>query len=332
MAKRFRALYISQNETGFVQEIRELDLSKLPQNEVLIRVHYSSLNYKDALSASGNRGVTKKFPHIPGIDAAGIVEKSASAGLPEGTAVIVTGFDLGMNTWGGFGEYIAVPASWVMPLPQGLMLKEAMSLGTAGLTAALSIEKIINSGIKPEDGPIVVSGATGGVGSMATAILSKLGFQVTAVSGKKDDDFLLSVLGANSIIGRDEFIQKYNTKPLSSSDFAAGVDNVGGPILSGILKSVSQNGVVTSCGNVASAELNTSVFPFILRGITLAGIDSALAPMPLRIKVWQQLATNWKPVHLHKMVEKISLEQLPEKLDNLLQGKAKGRYLLRHDR
>jgi acrylyl-CoA reductase (NADPH) len=215
-------------------------------------------------------------------------------------------------------------------LPEGLTLKEAMSLGTAGLTAALSVEKIVSAGVRPDDGPVIVSGASGGVGSMATAILSRLGFQVTAVSGKKGDDFLTSVLGAASITGRDEFIEKYNSKPLSASDFAAGIDNVGGPILSGILKSVKQNGIVTSCGNVASAELSTSVFPFILRGVTLAGIDSALASMPLRLKVWQQLATSWKPVFLDQMVQEITLPELTEKLDLLLAGKAKGRFVLRH--
>ncbi|TDE15398.1 YhdH/YhfP family quinone oxidoreductase [Dyadobacter psychrotolerans] len=331
MENVFKAFYVSQNETGFSKEIKEVNQNDLPENELLIRVHYSSLNYKDALSASGNRGVTKKYPHVPGIDAAGVVEKSTHAGFPEGTAVIVTGFDLGMNTWGGFGEYISVPASWVVPLPNGLTLREAMNLGTAGFTAGLSVEKIIYAGIKPEDGAIVVSGATGGVGSMATAILSKLGFQVSAVSGKKEDHFLTWTLGASQIINREDFVEKYNAKPLSPADFAAGVDNVGGPILSGILKSVKQNGVVTSCGNVASADLSTSVFPFILRGVTLAGIDSALAPMPLRYQVWQQLATSWKPLHLDEMVEEIGLEDLSEKLDALLQGKAKGRYLLRHN-
>lgn len=331
MTKAFKALYISQEEGNFKKEIKELSIVDLPENDVLIKVHYSSLNYKDALSASGNKGVTRKFPHVPGIDAAGIVEKSNTSDFKEGDSVLITGFDLGMNTWGGFGEYISVPSSWVVALPAGLSLKEAMSFGTAGLTAGLSVEKIITAGITPDQGAIIVSGATGGVGSMATAMMSKLGFDVIAISGKSEDNFLTSTLGAKEILNRDAFIEKYNNKPLSSSDFAAGIDNVGGPTLSGILKSVKQYGIVTCCGNVSSAELNTSIFPFILRGITLTGIDSAQAPMALRQKVWQSLASDWKPLHLNEMIQEISLNELPEKLDALLQGKAKGRYVLKHN-
>lgn len=331
MTKTFKALYISQEGENFKKEIKALNSADLPENDVLIKVCYSSLNYKDALSASGNKGVTRKFPHVPGIDAAGIVVQSKSSDFKEGDPVIVTGFDLGMNTWGGFGEHISVPTSWVLALPDGLSLKEAMSFGTAGLTAGLSVEKIISAGITPDQGAVVVSGATGGVGSMATAILSRSGFDITAISGKNENGFLTSTLGARQIINRDEFIEKYNSKPLASSDFAAGIDNVGGPTLSGILKSVKQYGIVTCCGNVSSADLNTSVFPFILRGLTLAGIDSVQTSMALRKKVWQLLASEWKPVHLDKMFQEISLDELPEKLDELLLGKAKGRYVLKHD-
>ena len=330
MTKTFKALYISQEGENFKKEIKALNSADLPENDVLIKVCYSSLNYKDALSASGNKGVTRKFPHVPGIDAAGIVVQSKTSDFKEGDSVIVTGFDLGMNTWGGFGEHISVPTSWVLALPDGLSLKEAMSFGTAGLTAGLSVEKIISAGITPDQGAVVVSGATGGVGSMATAILSKSGFDVTAISGKNENDFLTSTLGARQIINRDAFIEKYNSKPLASSDFAAGIDNVGGPTLSGILKSIKQYGIVTCCGNVSSADLNTSVFPFILRGITLAGIDSVQTSMALRKKVWQLLASEWKPLHLDKMIQEISLDELPEKLDELLLGKAKGRYVLKH--
>lgn len=331
MQKTFKALYISQEAGDLKKLIKELNIADLPENDVLIKVSYSSLNYKDALSAYGNKGVTRKFPHVPGIDAAGIVVKSNTPEFKEGDSVLVTGFDLGMNTWGGFGEYISVPRAWVVALPQGLSLKESMSFGTAGLTAGLSVEKILGGGITPEHGAIIVSGATGGVGSMATAIMSKLGFEVVAISGKSENDFLTSTLGAKQILNRDEFIEKYNNKPLSSSDFAAGIDNVGGPTLSGILKAVRQYGMITCCGNVSSAELNTTIFPFILRGITLAGIDSALAPIALRKKVWQSLATEWKPMHLDEMIQEIGLDDLPEKLDDLLQGKAIGRYVLRHD-
>ena len=331
MTKLFHALLVSQTESGFIKEIKEISTGSLPENDILIQVNYSSLNYKDALSASGNKGVTKKFPHVPGIDAAGIVVQSNTAEFPEGSAVLVTGFDLGMNTWGGFGEYISVPAEWVIALPDGFSLKEAMSLGTAGLTAGLSVEKIIRAGITPEHGPVIISGATGGVGSMATAIMSKLGFDVIAISGKKEDQFLTSVLGAKQILSREEFCEKYNSRPMSPADFAAGIDNVGGSILSGIIKSVRQNGVVTCCGNVASADLNTSIFPFILRGVTLAGIDSALAPLDLRKSVWQSLATDWKPLHLGEMIQEINLNELSGKLEDMLLGKAKGRYVLKHE-
>ena len=330
MTNTFNALYISQGENGFDKQIKQLGIEELPANDLLIKVSYSSLNYKDALSASGNKGVTRKFPHVPGIDAAGLIVESDSPEFQAGESVIVTGFDLGMNTWGGFGEYIRVPKEWAIKLPEGLSLKESMSFGTAGLTAGLSVEKIINAGITPADGPVVVSGATGGVGSMATAIMSRLGFEVIAISGKKEDTFLKSTLGASQILNREEFLEKYNSKPLSSADFAAGIDNVCGPILSGILKSVRQNGVVTSCGNVAGAELITSVFPFILRGVTLTGIDSALAPIALRKKVWESLDGNWKPLHLAEMIQEIGLEELAGKLDELLGGKAKGRYVLKH--
>jgi putative YhdH/YhfP family quinone oxidoreductase len=331
MANGFKALLVSEKDGKFEREIRTINFDDLPPDEILIKVAFSSLNYKDALSASGNKGVTRKFPHIPGIDAAGTVVKSANAEYKVGAQVIVTGFDLGMNTWGGFGQYISVPATWLVLLPPALTTREAMSFGTAGLTAGLSVGKILGAGIKPHDGPIVVSGATGGVGSMATAILSTLGYRVTAISGKKEDDFLTSVLGAEEILGREEFTDKYNRKPLSGAEFSAGIDNVGGAILSGILKSVKQNGVVTCCGNVSSTEINTSIFPFILRGITLAGIDSAQAPIEFRKTVWESLAMEWKPAKLDLMIQEIGLDELPAKLDELLAGKAKGRYLLKHN-
>lgn len=331
MANGFKALLVSERDGKFEREIRTMNFDDLPPDEILVKVAYSSLNYKDALSASGNKGVTRKFPHVPGIDAAGTVVQSTNAEYKVGLQVIVTGFDLGMNTWGGFGEYIRVPANWLVALPPALTAREAMSFGTAGLTSGLSVEKILSAGIKPQDGPIVVSGATGGVGSMATAILSTLGYAVAAISGKQEGDFLTSVLGAAAILGREEFIGKYNSKPLSGAEFSAGIDNVGGAILSGILKSVKQNGVVTCCGNVSSPEINTSIFPFILRGITLAGIDSAQAPIGLRKKVWESLATEWKPGKLDLMIQEIGLDELPAKLDELLAGKAKGRYLLKHN-
>ncbi|TWV95677.1 YhdH/YhfP family quinone oxidoreductase [Chitinophaga pinensis] len=330
MNELFKALLINEQEGKFTKEIKALSPDQLPQHELLIRVHYSSVNYKDALSATGNKGVTRTYPHVPGIDAAGVVVRSQSELFKAGEEVLVTGWDLGMNTWGGFGEYISVPAAWALKLPGGLSMQEAMSFGTAGLTAGLSIHRLLNAGIKPENGEIAVSGATGGVGSIAVAILAKNGFNVAAVSGKKEEAFLLDTLGAKRIIPRDEFSATYDKKPLSAPTFAAGIDTVGGPILSGMLKATHYGGIVTACGMVAANDLHTSVFPFILRGVTLAGIDSVQAPMEIRQEVWTLLATSWKPAQLNNMIEEISLSDLPEKLEAILAGKARGRYVLAH--
>lgn len=305
-------------------------MADISKNEVLIKVAYSSVNYKDALSASGNKGVTRKYPHVPGIDAAGKVVSSTSENIAKGDNVIVTGYDLGMNTWGGFGEYVSVPAKWVVKLPEGLSLFEAMCLGTAGLTAGLSVYSLIRSGIGKEHGKIVVSGATGGVGSISVAILSKLGYEVVAVSGKVEDQFITQVLGAGSIISRNEFIDTYDQKAMSKADFSGGIDTVGGSILSGIIKSLKYNGAVATCGNVASAEISTSIFPFILRGTKLLGIDSVEQPIEFKSEIWNLLAKEWKPTHLKDIVKEISIEQLPDVLTTLLVGKARGRYVVNH--
>ncbi|WP_345948159.1 YhdH/YhfP family quinone oxidoreductase [Mucilaginibacter sp. PAMB04274] len=331
METSFNALLVSEKDGRFVKEVQKVQLYQLPDNELFIKVSHSCINYKDALSASGNKGVTRKFPHVPGVDAAGIVIRSTSSLFAVGDEVLITGFDLGMNTWGGFGEYISVPASWVLRLPQGLTAQQAMAFGTAGLTAGLSVYELVSKGITPNKGEVVVSGATGGVGSMATAILSKLGYNVAVVSGKREGEYLHNVLGAKRIIGRDEFAEQYNSKAMASPAFAGGVDTVAGPILSGMLKATQYGGTVTCCGMVSSANVDTSIFPFILRGVSLAGIDSVLAPMNLRRHVWQLLATDWKPENLNSMVENISLNQLAAKLDEVLNGQAKGRYVLVHN-
>lgn len=291
---------------------------------------YSSVNYKDALSASGNKGVTRRFPHIPGIDAAGQVVSSTSENIAEGDNVIVTGYDLGMNTWGGFGEYVSVPANWVIKLPENLSLFEAMCFGTAGLTAGLSVYNLIHSGIGKEQGKIVVSGATGGVGSISIAIMSKLGYEVVAISGKEEDHFITQILGAGSIISRKDFVETYDQKAMSKADFSGGIDTVGGSILSGIIKSLKYNGAVTTCGNVASAEISTSIFPFILRGAKLLGIDSVEQPVEFKSEIWNLLAKEWKPTHLKDIVKEISIEQLPDVLTTLLEGNARGRYVVNH--
>ncbi|HEX8658630.1 MAG TPA: YhdH/YhfP family quinone oxidoreductase [Hymenobacter sp.] len=330
MNSSFRALLVTEHNGRFVPAIEQLNLEQLPAHDLLVQVRYSSLNFKDVLSAAGNKGVTRRFPHVPGIDAAGVVVRSAAPELPVGTPVLVTGFDLGMNTWGGFGEYISVPAAWALPLPAGLSLQEAMVFGTAGLTAGLSVQQLVRAGITPAQGEVVVSGATGGVGSLATAILAKLGFAVAAVSGKDAPDFLLGTLRASRVLDREAFVATYDAKPLVAPAFAGGVDTVGGAILSGMLKATHYGGTVTCCGMVGSAELHTSVFPFILRGVHLAGIDSVEAPRELRRAVWEQLATVWKPDNLAELGQEITLDELPAKLQTLQLGQAQGRYVLVH--
>lgn len=330
METNFEALWITEKNGSYEKEIKQLSTSQLPAGDILIRVKYSSVNYKDALSASGNKGVTKIFPHVPGIDAAGVVVQSNTNAFAEGDEVIVTGFDLGMNTWGGFGACIRVPAAWAIQLPKGLLLQEAMAYGTAGLTAGLSVLEVIDAQISPQAGPVVVSGATGGVGSIAALILKQLGYRVIAISGKKDDVFLQDTLGAFEIIGRDHFIEAYDAKPIAKPAFAAGIDTVSGPILSGMLKATQYGGVVTCCGMVASPKLQTSIFPFILRGVKLAGIDSVMVPIQVRKKIWQLLATDWKPDNLQEIVHEIDLQALPDVLETVLNGKAKGRYVLKH--
>lgn len=330
METRFSALQVKENNGRYEKETVILRKEDLPSNDILIKVNYSSVNYKDALSAAGNRGVTRNFPHVPGIDAAGTVISSASARFRSGDSVVVTGFDLGMNTWGGFGRYIRVPESWVLPLPEGLTEKEAMSLGTAGLTAGLSVHQLINAGIKPADGNVMVSGASGGVGSIAISILSRSGYKVTAITGKPDPSFLTDKLGAHEIIDRNEFIASYNNKPMAAARFAGGIDTVSGPVLSGMLKSVKYGGIVTCCGMVASAELQTSIYPFILRGVRLTGIDSVEVPMPERTLVWNKLAGEWKPDNLAEITRQIYLDELPAELDRILAGQARGRVVLMH--
>lgn len=323
---KYNALLVFEKDGNYIQEVKELNIDDLPINDVLIRVHYSSLNYKDALSAIGNKGVTKNYPHTPGIDAAGIVVSSESKSFTEGEKVIVSGYDLGMNTSGGFGQYIRVPAEWVVKLPENLSLKEAMIIGTAGFTAGISYSRLSEL-VKPENGKIIVSGATGGVGSVALSILNKMSYDTVAVSGKETEFPFLEGLGAKEIISRNDFLA-LDKKPILSSKYAGGIDTVGGPILENILKSLNPLGVVTTCGSVSSTELYISVFPFILRGISLIGISAQNYPMELRAKLWQKLASDWKPENLLNIYNEITLNELPEAISLILKGKLKGRTIV----
>jgi len=324
----FRALVVSKtDEKTFTREITERSISDLPEGEVLIRVQFSSLNYKDGLSCIGNPGVTRNYPHTPGIDASGEVTESSDSRFKEGDSVIVTGYDLGMNTSGGFGEYIRVPADWVVPLPEGMTFKEASIYGVAGFTAALSVDALQKYGVNPEHGEIVVTGSTGGVGSVSVALLSLLGYTVVASTGKKEESEFLLRLGASEIISREE-VNDESKKPLLRERWAGAVDTVGGTTLAALLKAAKRGGAVAATGLVASSELSTTVFPFILRGVSLLGIDSGFTPTKLRREIWNKLAGIWKIPQLEQLTIDCTLEELDPEIDKILAGGQRGRVVV----
>ncbi len=331
MENFYKAYWITEEPDGsFKRRIEKLPMSNLPDSEVLIKVAYSSLNYKDALSATGNKGVTKKYPHTPGIDAAGYVVHSKTEAFHEGEEVIVTGYDLGMNTFGGYSEYICVPSDWVVKKPQGLSLRDAMILGTAGYTAALSVYKLLLNRLHPEMGDVLVTGATGGVGSVAVAILSHLGFNVVGSSGKPEERSHLIALGAKDMIHRSE-VDDLSGKPILRSRWAGVVDTVGGNTLATAVKTTQFGGSVTTCGNVSSPEIITSVYPFILNGVNLLGIASANSDMNIRLEVWQHLSTDWKFDFSKLNVHETTLEGLSDEIDAILKGQHKGRTIIKID-
>lgn len=324
----YRALVVRGNsEQGYKRAVEEVFIADLPAGEVLIRVYYSSLNYKDGLSAIGNPGVTRKYPHTPGIDAAGVVEASTDDRFAVGAEVICMGYDLGMNTSGGFAQYIRVPAKWVLAKPEQLSLYETMQIGTAGFTAAQCVDRLLRFGVQTDQGPILVTGATGGVGSTAVALLSKLGFEVTGVTGKESEHPFLQQLGCTAILDR----QQATGRPAAAmlKEYWAGVvDTVGGEILATAIKSTRYNGVVTCCGNAASGDLPLTVYPFILRGVSLVGIDSANCPMTRRNSIWQQLAGSWRLDMLDRVSSCISLDKVSRAIDEMLAGKIRGRIVI----
>lgn len=325
----FKALVVTEIEDDqFIRSVEHKRIDDLPEGDVVVQVRYSSLNYKDVLSATGNKGVTRKFPHTPGIDAAGIIADSSNEDFKPGDKVIVTSYDLGMNTAGGFGQYIRVPSEWVVPQPEGLTAKEAMIYGTAGFTAALSVWHVIENGVTPDDGDVLVSGTTGGVGSIAVSILSKLGYSVTAVNGVEDETEFLKEIGAQGIISIDE-ASDTSGRPLLKSIWAAGIDTVGGGILATTIKSTNYGATVTCCGNVASPDLPLNVFPFILRGVRLIGIDSQNCPMPLRKKIWQKIASEWKIDWLNTLTTEAPFDELENRIELMLQGKHIGRTVIK---
>lgn len=326
--RRFEAMVVRKTGDGtFERRIEERSIDELPEGDVLIRVEYSSLNYKDALSATGNPGVTRNYPHTPGIDAAGTVEASSSDGFTPGDAVVVIGHDLGMDTDGGFGGYIRVPAGWVVRRPEGLSARAAMALGTAGFTAAMSVDVLLDRGVRPDRGEILVTGATGGVGSLAVGLLAHLGFRVVAATGKPEATEFLREAGATEVVARDAVSDI--SRPMLRTRWAGVVDSVGGEPLAYALASTLPGGTVTCCGLVASPKLVTTVFPFILRGVALVGIDSAAYPIESRARLWQRLAGEWAVPGLEDRVREVGLEDLDPEIDRILAGGQTGRVVVR---
>jgi putative YhdH/YhfP family quinone oxidoreductase len=327
----FKALRVTESPTGsFERNIREIDFDDLPPGELLVKVLYSALNYKDALSATGNKGITKNYPHTPGVDAAGIVELSRNENFASNDEVIVTGYDLGMNTSGGFAEYIRVPASWAVRKPIELSFAESMAIGTAGLTAAAAIHKMQLLGQTPAMGPIVVTGSTGGVGSMAVAMLAKAGYEVIAITGKKNGKEYLGHLGAAKTESRD-FVSDTSGKALLKPKWAGAIDTVGGNTLNTLLKACRQEGCVVSTGLVDSPKLDTTVFPFILNGVNLLGVGSADTPYLLRTLLWDKIVGEWNiKDKLSAIMKEVSLEELNATcIDAILNGNVMGRIVVK---
>jgi alcohol dehydrogenase len=326
----FNAFWVEKDDKDVSHSIIERTIDDLPEGELLIKVAYSSLNFKDALSAKGMPGVTRSYPHTPGIDASGVVVGSAVGEFSEGDDVIVTGYDLGMNTPGGFGQYIRVPAGWAIKMPAGLNLKSSMLLGTAGLTAGLCVEKLIKMGSSPKDGPVLVTGATGGVGSVTVMLLAKLGYEVVAMSGKADREEFLKSLGASRVIGREE-LSEANPRPMLATEWGHAVDTVGGDILSNIVKGLKEGGSVAICGLVASPNFEVTVLPFILRGINVLGVDSVEIPLSAKASIWELFAGDWKLEGLDALCTETGLDGLSEAIDTIFAGQMVGRTLVNPD-
>lgn len=325
----FQALVVDKKEDDFSLSIKELSQHDLPEGEVTIRVQYSSVNYKDGLASIPNGKIVQQYPFIPGIDLAGTVVSSDDSRYNEGDAVIVTSYDLGVSHFGGFSELARVPAKWVVPLPEGLSLKESMALGTAGFTAALSVQRLEQNGVTPEDGPVLVTGATGGVGSIAVAILAKRGYHVVASTGKESEHEYLKQLGAKEIVSRDEVCPE-KIRPIDKQKWAAAVDPVGGKTLAAIVSNMKYGGAVAVSGLTGGVEVPTTVFPFILRAVDILGIDSVYCPHETRTKLWTRMATDLKPDHLLDHIGKeVSLQELPDTLASILKANVRGRTIVK---
>lgn len=326
--QQFKALQVSEESEGkFAATVVERSVDDLPAGNALIQVNYSSLNFKDAMSYSGNKGVTRQYPHTPGIDAAGTVVSSDDSSLNAGDEVLVIGYDLGMNTSGGFGQMIRVPSEWVVKLPSGLSQKESMILGTAGFTAALCVEKLLLNGVEPSQGKVLVTGASGGVGMIAVALLYKLGFEVAASTGKQEAHETLGKLGASEIVDRNTLGEE-NKRPMLKEDWAAAVDVVGGETLNNVIKSLRYGGSVAACGLVQSPSFSATVLPFILRGVNLLGVDSVQLPIETKRALWNKLGAEWKLDQLAEISTDIGFDALDASLAQVLSGGANGRFVL----
>lgn len=305
----------------------ESALNELSCGDVVIRNAYSDVNYKDALAATGTGRILKRFPLIGGVDVAGTVVESRDARFQAGDAVLVTGYDFGVDHDGGYAEYSRVPADWVVPLPAGMSAFQAMAIGTAGFTAALAAQRMEANGLAPANGPVVVTGATGGVGSIAVDILAGRGYQVVAITGKDSEHEYLRDLGAAEVISRHTL--QMGEKPLEKAQWAGAVDPVGGATLAWLTRTMKQHGSIASCGLTGGIDVHTSVMPFILRGVNLLGIDSVFCPMPLRREIWQRLTTDLRPRHLENMTHSVPFRDLPETFRGLLRGEVRGRTVVK---
>ncbi|MCS5543168.1 MAG: YhdH/YhfP family quinone oxidoreductase [SAR86 cluster bacterium] len=326
MSISYKALESSVKEEKYSLSIVEKNTEDLPKGDLLIKVRFSSLNYKDAMSATGIPGVTREYPHTPGIDAVGEVVQARQGQFKEGDLVIVSGYDLGMNTPGGFAEYIRVPHDWAIGLPSGLSPRDSMILGTAGLTAGLSVAAL-ESFRGLENTKSVVSGSTGGVGSISTKLLSQLGSSVTAISGKKETEFL-NTLGASSVMHRTDLLENIK-KPISKGLWDIGVDVVGGDVLSTLLAALNPGGAIACSGLVGGTSFKSSIFPFILRGNALIGIDSVEIPLSNKEKMWNKFASEWSISNLSEITKEVSLEGMEEEINTMLKGQQVGRVVLK---
>jgi len=329
MDTNFKALVVNKTDDDFSVDIKTLSLNELPEGEVTIKVAYSSVNYKDGLASIPNGNIVNNYPHVPGIDLAGTVVSSTDSSFQEGDEVVATSYEIGVSHYGGYSEYARVKAEWVIPLPDGLSLKEAMAFGTAGFTAALSVQRLQDNGVTPEKGDVLVTGATGGVGSMAIAILAKQGYNVVASTGSQEEAKYLEEIGAKEIVSREE-VNPEKQRALGKQRWAGVVDPVGGEVLASVVSNIKYGGSAAVSGFLGGRKVPASIFPFILRGVNILGIDSVYYPMEKRKELWQRMASDLKPETLLSDIgQEVTLEELPQTLKDILNGDIRGRTILK---